>query len=49
MQGVVPVFSRSPGAVERAGPALGELYAEVFGELGFSNQKQEHFRKHNII
>lgn len=34
MQSVVPAFSRTPGAVRQAGPALGEHNREVYGALG---------------
>ena len=36
MQAVVPRFSATPGAVHKAGPALGEHNAEVYGELGLT-------------
>jgi formyl-CoA transferase len=34
--GVVPKFSRTPGAVRRAGPTLGEHNQEVYAEIGLS-------------
>lgn len=34
MQGVVPVLSRTPGTIHRAGPRLGEHTAEVLKEFG---------------
>jgi formyl-CoA transferase len=34
MTGIVPRFSRTPGAVRDVGPALGEHDAEVRDELG---------------
>ncbi len=36
MQGVVPRFSETPGAVRRAGPAMGEHNDEVYGGLGLT-------------
>lgn len=36
MQGVVPRFSETPGAVRRAGPTIGEHNDEVYGGLGLT-------------
>jgi crotonobetainyl-CoA:carnitine CoA-transferase CaiB-like acyl-CoA transferase len=36
MQGVVPRFSETPGAVRHAGPAMGQHNEEVYGGLGLS-------------
>ena len=36
MQGVVPSFSETPGAVRHAGPAIGEHNDEVYGGLGLT-------------
>jgi len=36
MQGVVPRFSETPGAVRHAGPAMGEHNDEVYGGLGLT-------------
>ena len=36
MQGVVPRFSETPGAVRRAGPSIGEHNDEVYGGLGLT-------------
>jgi crotonobetainyl-CoA:carnitine CoA-transferase CaiB-like acyl-CoA transferase len=36
MQGVVPRFSETPGAVRRAGPTLGEHNDEIYGGLGLT-------------
>jgi crotonobetainyl-CoA:carnitine CoA-transferase CaiB-like acyl-CoA transferase len=36
MQGVVPRFSETPGAVRRAGPAMGEHNDEIYGGLGLT-------------
>jgi len=36
MQGVVPRFSETPGAVRRAGPTLGEHNDDVYGGLGLT-------------
>ncbi len=49
MQNVVPAFSGTPGAVRNAGPALGEHNDEVYGALGFSQDKLRSLRQKNVI
>jgi crotonobetainyl-CoA:carnitine CoA-transferase CaiB-like acyl-CoA transferase len=49
MQCVVPRFSETPGAVRRAGPALGEHNEEIYGALGVSPGEMAQLRKRNII
>jgi crotonobetainyl-CoA:carnitine CoA-transferase CaiB-like acyl-CoA transferase len=49
MQCVVPRFSETPGAVRRAGPALGEHNEEIYGALGISPEELAQLRKRNII
>ena len=38
LPGVTPKFSRTPGEVRRAGPILGEHNAEVYAELGLTDE-----------
>jgi crotonobetainyl-CoA:carnitine CoA-transferase CaiB-like acyl-CoA transferase len=50
MQGVVPKFSRTPGAVWRAGPAEGEHNNEVFEtQLQFSHEEIASMRGRKVI
>lgn len=49
MQGVVPRFSLTPGAVQRAGPALGEHNDAVWSALGFDAQEVAALRAANVI
>ena len=50
MQNVVPRFSKTPGAVWRTGPAIGQHNAEVYGdELGLSSEEQNFLRNRRII
>jgi crotonobetainyl-CoA:carnitine CoA-transferase CaiB-like acyl-CoA transferase len=50
MLGVVPKFSDTPGAVEFAGPALGEHNEEVYGSwLGYGDQRLLELRELGVI
>jgi crotonobetainyl-CoA:carnitine CoA-transferase CaiB-like acyl-CoA transferase len=49
MQCVVPRFSETPGAVRRAGPALGEHNEEVYAELGCSRDDLVRLRNEKVI
>ena len=50
MVGVVPKFSRTPGAVSHAGPRLGEHNAEVFGSwLGYGQEELERLAQDKVI
>jgi crotonobetainyl-CoA:carnitine CoA-transferase CaiB-like acyl-CoA transferase len=49
MQGVVPRFSATPGKVRRAGPAIGEHNAEVYGKLGFGEDEIERMKRQGVI
>jgi len=49
MQCVVPRFSETPGAVRRAGPALGEHNEEVYAELGCSKDDLARLRNEKVI
>jgi len=49
MQNVVPRFERTPGRVHRAGPALGEHNAEVFGALGIDAAALSALRADGIV
>lgn len=49
MQNVVPSFSKTPSAVRRAGPALGENNDEIFGALGINEQQREKLRAAGVI
>ena len=49
MQCVVPRFSGTPGAVRRAGPALGEHNDEVYRALGLSADEIERLRAAGVI
>ena len=49
MQGVVPRFSATPGAVRSAGPALGQHNDEVWRAYGFSVEEIADLRAQNII
>jgi formyl-CoA transferase len=47
--GVVPVLSRTPGAIRTPAPKLGEHTDEVLREIGFSGQEIEGFRQKGIV
>ena len=50
MQNVVPRFSRTPGRVWRAGPALGENNHEIFGQmLGIAREEMERLKSAGVI
>ncbi len=49
MQGVVPRFSETPGAVRHAGPAMGQHNEEVYGGLGLSAAEIEGLRGRKVI
>ena len=50
MPGVVPKFSDTPGAVEHAGPTLGEHNCHVYGSwLGYSEDKVQELENQGII
>lgn len=49
MQGVVPRFSETPGAVRQAGPAIGQHNEEVYGSLGLSAAEIADLRARKVI
>ena len=49
MQGVVPRFSETPGAVRHAGPAMGQHNDEVYGGLGLSAAQIEALKARKVI
>ena len=49
MQGVVPRFSETPGAVRHAGPAIGQHNEEVYGSLGLSGAEISALRARKVI
>jgi crotonobetainyl-CoA:carnitine CoA-transferase CaiB-like acyl-CoA transferase len=49
MQGVVPRFSETPGAVRHAGPAIGQHNEEVYGRLGLSGVEITALRARKVI
>jgi len=49
MQGVVPRFSETPGAVRHAGPAMGQHNEEVYGGLGLSAAEIAALRARKVI
>ncbi|MBP6769461.1 MAG: CoA transferase [Reyranella sp.] len=49
MQGVVPRFSETPGAVRHAGPAIGQHNEEVYGGLGLSTTEIADLRARKVI
>jgi crotonobetainyl-CoA:carnitine CoA-transferase CaiB-like acyl-CoA transferase len=50
MQGVYPRFSRTPGAIERGAPRLGEHNDEIYGELlGLSAAERQALAQERVI
>jgi crotonobetainyl-CoA:carnitine CoA-transferase CaiB-like acyl-CoA transferase len=49
MQGVVPRFSETPGAVRHAGPSMGQHNEEVYGGLGLSATEIAALRARKVI
>ena len=49
MQGVVPRFSETPGAVRHAGPAMGQHNEEVYGGLGLTPAQIEGLKARRVI
>ena len=49
MQNVVPVFSRTPGAIRQAGPSLGQHNDEVFQHLGLTAAQRDGLRAAGVI
>ncbi|TMH87163.1 MAG: CoA transferase [Betaproteobacteria bacterium] len=49
MQCVVPRFSETPGAVRRAGPALGEHNEEIYASLGLAPEDIRRLRSAGVI
>ena len=50
MQGVYPRFSRTPGAIRRGAPSLGEQNDEIYGGvLGLSAAELEELRREGVI
>ena len=48
-QSVVPRLSRTPGAIRRPAPRLGEHNAEVYGELGISERQLEQLAAEGVV
>ena len=50
MQGVYPRFSRTPGAIQRGAPTLGEHNDEVYGGLlGLTVAELEQLRREGVV
>ena len=50
MHAAIPKFSRTPGAIYRSGPALGEHNESVYGEwLGYDGQKVADLKEQGLI
>ena len=47
--GVVPKLSRTPGRVERLGPALGEANEAVYGSLGLSPEEVAELARKGVV
>jgi len=49
LHNVVPRLSRTPGAIRRPAPGLGEHNAEVYGELGISESELEELGAEGVV
>jgi len=47
--GGVPKFSRTPGAVRRGGPTLGEHNQQVYAEIGLSADELAALEERGVI
>lgn len=47
--GIPTQFSKTPGRISEAGPALGEHSAEVLAEHGFSAEEIDRLMSHDIV
>ena len=49
IQGVIPIFSRTPGEHRFLGAELGEHNVEVYGEIGCSTDEVDRLRENGVI
>lgn len=49
MQSVVPLFSRTPGQVHRAGPSLGQHNEEIYSAIGIGLDEQKSLKNDGVI
>jgi formyl-CoA transferase len=49
MQNVIPTLSETPGRIGHPGPELGEHNAEVYGEIGLSEEELERLQRDGVI
>ncbi|MFD1204525.1 CaiB/BaiF CoA transferase family protein [Sporosarcina contaminans] len=47
--GIVPKFSKTPGAIRHRAPDLGEHNEEILSQLGYNNEDMREFQKEGII